>query len=59
MDLPIWERKVVEGILSDVREELLWPSLLDTVGLCLQRPLGKHLLVGSPGQLKTNVFCNT
>lgn len=31
MDLPIWERKVAEGILRDVREELLWPSLLDTV----------------------------
>lgn len=31
MDLPIWERKVVEGILRDVREELLWSSLLDRV----------------------------
>lgn len=31
MDLPVWERKVVEGILKDVREDLLWPCLLDTV----------------------------
>lgn len=61
MDLPIWERKVVEGILRDVRKEILWPSLLDTVA-CICRNhwvntfwLGHHIA----GQLKTDVFCNT